>query len=129
MMDFNRILNPKFILHLLLRFWYVLVISVIASVVLANLYLRITPQIYSSVVMVEVADKSSGSGIQNALSEVSMFGELKNLENEIRAIKSFPLILETIKHLDFNVSYFVEGDIKKRELYGSTPFKILIYII
>ena len=75
-------------------------------------------------VTIEVADKSSRSGIQNALSETSMFGELKNLENEIRSIKSFPLILETVNHLDFNVSYFVEGDIKKRELYGGTPFKI-----
>lgn len=55
---------------------------------------------------------------------VSLIEMEKNLYNEIGIIKSFSLINQTVKDLNFDVSYYSGSWPKKKEHYGYFPFKI-----
>ncbi len=124
MFDFNKILTLEFFLGLFKRYWYLFLVSILLSICISYLYLKYTPSTYSTSVLVEVGDKSSKGSMSNALSEMGMFSELKNLDNEIFFVKSYPLVLKSIQSLNFNVQYFVEGDVRKLELYRNEPVSV-----
>ena len=48
----------------------------------------------------------------------------QSVENQMAILSSWDLVLRTINQLDFQVSYFVQGNLKHTELYGSTPYTI-----
>jgi hypothetical protein len=50
----------------------------------------------------------------------------KNIENEIGILKSRSLVEETLSTLNFRVSYFGEGNIKKTEIFDNPPFLVEI---
>ncbi|WP_185154415.1 exopolysaccharide transport family protein [Fulvivirga sp. M361] len=50
----------------------------------------------------------------------------KNYYNEEILLRSYPLIRKAVEKLDFNVSYYQEGDIKTSELYPGPPLKISV---
>jgi tyrosine-protein kinase Etk/Wzc len=49
--------------------------------------------------------------------------------NETRVIQSYDLIKKVIDKLNINVSYYIEGRLRKTEVYSSVPFKITPYYI
>ncbi len=51
----------------------------------------------------------------------------QNLQNELTIIKSFPLIEQTVKNLDLEVSYYEYIDYMMYNAYEWTPFKVFIF--
>src|SRR5690606_30380821 len=50
----------------------------------------------------------------------------KNIENEIEIFRSHNLLAKALDRLDFDVSYFLIGNVKVSEVYTDCPFKISI---
>ena len=50
----------------------------------------------------------------------------KNYYNEEILLNSYPLVKKTVENLDFNISYYQEGDIKTAEVYPGPPITISI---
>ena len=49
--------------------------------------------------------------------------------NAIRVIQSYDLIKKVVDKLNINVSYYIEGRLRKTEVYSSIPFKVKPYYI
>lgn len=111
------------------RYWYLFVAGVIISLVIATLILRYSTPIYETQTTIIVKDERSGGGAVElaALSELSFFANSfssKKMESEIVIIKSRNIISKTIKALNLNVVYYIEGAIKGTEIYSYKPINI-----
>ena len=111
------------------RYWYFFVTGVIISLVIATLILRYSTPIYETQTTIIVKDERSGGGAVElaAFSELSFFANSfssKKMESEIVIIKSRNIISKTIKALNLNVVYYIEGAIKGTEIYSYKPIKV-----
>jgi len=56
---------------------------------------------------------------------MGLYSQSKSIENEIARLRSFSQVFKVIQHLDFEVSYFEDKGMIRRELYHEAPFKIV----
>lgn len=124
----NDFLFIKDLFSICLSKWYWFLISGIVALLIAVLYLLITPPTFerSMSVMVKEDSKSSSIGdVASMFSEMGVATAGVNVNNELIAIQSPSVLLETIKRLDLNVNYFLKGGFYKKTLYGtSLPIKV-----
>ncbi|MCF6307386.1 MAG: polysaccharide biosynthesis tyrosine autokinase [Flavobacteriaceae bacterium] len=111
------------------RFWYLFVIGIAIAVVVAYTILRYATPVYETQTTIIVKDERSGGGAVElaAFSELPFFANSfssKKMVSEIVIIKSRNIISKTLKALDLNIVYNVEGTIKGTELYGYKPIKV-----
>lgn len=103
------------------KFWPWFIICVILCLGVSFLYLRYTIPLYQATATILVKDEKKGS-LESELTAFADLGLMKgvksNVDNEIEIIKSRSIVKEAVKKLNFNVSYYTEGRIKKIELYG-----------
>lgn len=108
--------------------WYL--ICAIGSIILAFLYLRYTVPQYQATTTILVKDEMKGK----MLSEMSVFNDLglstglkSNVENEILILKSRTLVQRVVKKLNLNISFFVEGRLIDKEIYGKPPIEVYFF--
>ena len=106
------------------RFWYLFAISIFVAIVVAFLFNKYTAPIYESTTSILVKDDKSALD-PSSLIGIGLSNNQQNVENEIGKLTSFTLSYRTIKKLDFEVSYFVEDGLIKKELYHEAPFNIV----
>jgi uncharacterized protein involved in exopolysaccharide biosynthesis len=106
------------------RFWYLFAISIFIAIVVAFLFNKYTSPVYESTTTVLVKDDKSMLD-PSALIGIGLSNNQQNVENEIGKLTSFTLSYRTIKKLDFEISYFVQEGLVKKELYHSAPFKVV----
>ncbi|SOD90126.1 GumC family protein [Spirosoma fluviale] len=103
------------------RFWYLFVISIGISVVLAILYLKsVTPQ-YNVSISVLIKDIEKGPDIRPGnpiFKELDILNSTTSIEDEIEALRSVTLMHRVLAELGLQTSYFVADSFKKRELFG-----------
>lgn len=109
-------------------FWIILLSGLIFSG--AFLYLRYTKPKFSSSSLLKLSVSQNqeltqsytllGSGVDNTVKELS--GEIQFLTSNI-------VIQEVIDKLNLRVSYYAQGNILEREIYGYSPFKVDIEIL
>jgi tyrosine-protein kinase Etk/Wzc len=106
------------------EYWYVFVLSFTIAFFAAYIYIRYSPPIYkvSSLLLI----KEESSPVANLLDELKLFKENKKLANEIALISSYDMVYNTIKQLDFQVSYFHKGQVRNVELYKELPYKVFL---
>ncbi|MDT8394736.1 MAG: GNVR domain-containing protein, partial [Bacteroidales bacterium] len=68
---------------------------------------------------------SSGGISAEALEGFGITGSSYNLYNQQEIIRSWPIIRRTLEALQFEVSYYMEGNIQTRELYTDAPFEVI----
>ena len=124
--DFIRIQD---LLYLCLAQWKWFILSVAVVISFAVLYLLITPPIYLRSASILIKEDSKGASIGNDVA--SMFSDLglsqgkSNVNNELLAIQSPAVALETGKRLALDVEYYVKGTFHREALYASTlPIKV-----
>lgn len=102
--------------------WYVL--SVAICLAAATFYILRTPKVYTrqaSVLVKESSNsKSSLLGQLDGASELGMFKEASNVNNEVLTITMPSLVLEVIQRLHLDYNYMVDGTFHKNVIYGST---------
>ena len=113
----------------LLRYWKFFVISGILCLCIAFLYLRYTKPIYKVSCKVLIKDDSKSRLGKNAfISELDLFAQQSNLQNELGIICSKTLSRKTVKELGFYISYYTLSSRLGRniEIYNQSPFKVII---
>ncbi|TXD55234.1 chain length determinant protein, partial [Polaribacter sp. IC066] len=110
----------KYLVH-----WKWFVFCVILSLSLAFIYLRYATPQYSAAASIMIKDNNK-SGISSELAAFEDLGIIgggsaNNPDNEIEILKSRKIIGNMVDSLDLTISYFMEGTIKKSEVYDKNP--------
>ena len=107
-----------------LRYWYVFAIALVAAFFIAKYYNWYKTPIYAVTAKLLVKDESAGK--DKLLRQMDVEAPDKNIENEIEIFKSHNLLAKALDQLDFDVSYFLIGNVKVSEVYKDCPFQITI---
>ncbi|RZK34427.1 MAG: capsular biosynthesis protein, partial [Hymenobacter sp.] len=121
--DFKRII------HQYTRYWYLFILGAALGLGTAYLYLRYyaVPQYIVSSTML-IKDDKGGQGLSNAdaLSDLTSFKSTRSVDNEMEVLRSASIMERVAKELDLFTSYYVEGKVIDKEIYGqSVPIKVL----
>lgn len=114
--DFKRILFRA------LRYWYVIVISLLIAGAYAAFKNRYATRIYtvSSSIIFRETEEAGGGG--ELLYNNVLVNQYRNYLNEPYIIKSYPLIESVIEDLHFQISFFEKGRFQDSDVYGRIPF-------
>jgi len=125
-MESNKIqTNIKDQVFIYLVYWKWFCLSIIISLLVSNLYLRYTPDVFNTEAKIEVLDNND-SGFKLPNEGVSIFGVKSiNLENQIEIIKSSRISDQVVDKLNLTTEIFSEGKIKQNELWKNRPFQII----
>jgi len=111
--------------------WYWFLLSLAFLSIIAFLYNRYSPTVYtiSTSILIESNKQESpmsGTGFSddNVFQGFGAIGADRNINNQMVILKSRPLINRTLNELEFEVSYFSVGRIKRIERYNDVPFKV-----
>ncbi len=120
-------INFKRVADRAIRYWYIILLSLIISVSVAYLLNRYSTRIYPVKASIIIRESEENVGAK-FLYNNELLSEYRNFYNEIYIMKSYPLLQEVVEELGFDVSYFREGDIKTTEYYEPN-FPLTIKVI
>lgn len=126
--DKDNVINIKEELFKYLAHWHWFVLSVFVSLILAFVYLKITPKSYSVATKILIKDEKSNdlANQLSAFSEAGLLGNSKNnIENEIEILKSRTLIYNTLDSLNLNIQYLDTSEVIEKDLYKKSPVTLL----
>lgn len=107
--------------------WFVLSVAICVGLALA--YLMTTPKVYTRTATLLIKEEgkhgNTFSTDLNNFTEMGLFSTSVNVSNEIIAIQSPDLLLQVVRRLNLDVSYYVDGSFKEDIIYGNTlPLKV-----
>jgi tyrosine-protein kinase Etk/Wzc len=111
---------------ILLKFfsrWYLFLIALVLSYFYAKIYIKYQEPIYRVSATLLIKDESS---TLRSVGGLDMFSENKNLYNEMGLIRSVDMVFQTIDSLDFDVSYYWLGKVRRTEFYKDSPFRVVL---
>ncbi len=115
-LDFKRIVFRA------IRFWYIVLLSLAVSLIIAFYKNRYTQKVYpvqASILIREMQEVGGGEFIyKNALID-----QYRNYLNEPYIIRSYPLIEQVIEKLNFHISFYREGYFMTTEAYDYVPVR------
>jgi len=107
-------INLKDIVLSYVFYWKWFLLSVIAFLAMAYFYLRKSPRIYNAEAKIQILDPTSGIELP---SQSFVFKRSSiNLENEVNAITSYPIVEKVVRELHLNYTFFAKGRIKTTEI-------------
>lgn len=115
-LDFKRVLARA------LRFWYVIVLSLAVSVIIAFYQTRYSERVYpvSASIVIRETQETAGAEL---LFKNSLIDPYRNYLNEPYIIKSYPLVEKVIRDLNFDVSFSREGYFMTTDAYSYMPVR------
>lgn len=116
--DFIRIQD---LFYLCLGKWYWFVISLAVTIGVAIIYLLTTPPVYTRLASLLIKEDSKGNSISDAagvLSDIDLFQTSTNVNNEMQSLQSPAVMLDVVKRLHLDISYYTDGGFYKKVLYG-----------
>lgn len=115
-LDFKRVLSRA------LRFWYVIVLAVGLALAFASYKNRYTQRTYSIASSIVIREVQEASGAEFIYKNV-LIDQYRNYLNEPYIIRSYPLIEQVVKNLNFHVSFYREGYFMTTEAYEYIPVR------
>ena len=106
----------------MIKYWYFFVISLTIAITAAYFYTKYNASVYESSTTLMIQSDGGKSSSDRVLEGMDIFSKKKNILNEKIILQSFPTILETIKRLDFKISYYSYNGYVNTELYNSCPY-------
>ena len=105
-------------------FWPWFLVTISMALVGSYIYLRYTPNIYSSSAQVQIT-KSDASSSFLTTEVTSLFGTRVNVENDISVITSNHILSQVVQQLDLQTSITLIGRVKSNLEFGEEiPFEI-----
>lgn len=104
--------------------WYWFALSVLVFGGGAYIYTKLSAPQYKVSATLLVMDDKKGAGGVELFQGMDMFGQQKNIQNEIGRLKSWTLAHRTLEELNFDVTYGVVSRWSERILYDNIPFKV-----
>lgn len=119
MFDINRIIK------LVIRNWYLFLISFPLTLGSVYFYHRYTVPVYSaSTTILLKSSQDQNLSQSNLIEGFGLSPEVRNIENQTFIIKSKKLIRKAVDLLDFGVEYYRAGHLKDTEIYHNAPFVV-----
>lgn len=109
-----------------LRYWYLFLIILPLSILLAYFYLYVTPPSYQATALLMILDEKGSGG----MSEEAIFAELglggggKNLENETMVLRSTTILRQVVRKLGLQYDYTRIDGRKRHALYRNSPVQV-----
>ena len=127
--DFIRLQD---LLYLCLTHWRWFLLSLAVTLGIAIYYILSTPNVYqrtaSLMIKEDSKSQSIGSDVASMFSDMGLTGGKSNVNNELIAIQSPAVLLETGKQLKLDVNYSVDGSFHPVSLYGKDlPVTVQFY--
>ncbi|MEJ6734371.1 MAG: polysaccharide biosynthesis tyrosine autokinase [Flavobacteriales bacterium] len=123
----NEQIDVKEIFEKYYQYWYFFIIAIVMSIFIGFLFLRYSSKVYNASTTILVKDENNTSlGSDNIIDGIDLFGKNRNIKNEIGILRSFSLVKQTLKEVDFNISYLNEGKLTSVDIYSRSPFKIVL---
>jgi capsular exopolysaccharide synthesis family protein len=114
----------KFIFKALLKWWYVIVFSVLVLTTFGVFRAYVQPKTTTARLQLLL---QSGDVYNYQSSIYKSVGYLyTDISNQMRVLKSYDLIEKVVKKLDLNVSYYIVGRLKTQEVFHGVPFKVRV---
>ena len=121
----NSSLDIKALVLHYLSYWPYFGLSVLVALSAAYLINRYSVPRYNVYATLLIKDTRGGSsGANDFLEGFQLLRSARNMENEIGIMQSYSMAAATVKQLDFNVSYYKDGNVRTSEIYGYTPIKV-----
>lgn len=123
----NKGFNIKQILFKSLGYWYLYLIGVVIGAGIAFYKVRYYVPQYSVNARILVKDEYSSWGQEYFLPGMELVSSRNRLINEVGVIKSFPVMKKVMESIpSFQTFYYDHGNIKVGELYGTSPFEVIL---
>ncbi|MCH2213908.1 MAG: polysaccharide biosynthesis tyrosine autokinase [Flavobacteriales bacterium] len=103
-----------------LKYWFWFPLSLVLALAVAKYYNWYKNPIYAVTAKLLVKDENVAK--DQFLKQLDVESPSKNLENEIEILRSHSLLAKTLNELEFDVSYYLIGDLKVSEAYKDSPF-------
>jgi len=106
--------------------WYVFLLTVIAALICAYLYLEIKPPVYQSkaCLLIKQDRRTGSSGLETSNASFSNMGSLfsqqTNVYNEIIAFRSPVMMADVVRRLDLRANYTTKHRLSEQTLFGDT---------
>ena len=94
------------------------------AILLATKVIIYSVPMYQSFALLRLDDKSTGLSGTNLYKDFDVFFAPQKIAAEVEVLKSGQLISRVVDQLNYNVTYYREGRIKRTELYTDLPFKL-----
>ncbi len=106
--------------------WYIFVSCLTLAYLLAYFYSYKLTDIYaaSTQILLKSNDAYDSQSIIQSNVQPLGYKDYSENYNAMRVIKSYDLIKQTVDKLDLDVSYYILGRLRTKELYDEVPFKI-----
>lgn len=118
-------LDYQKVIKIILSRWYWVAFTLLLSLAIAYVYLWYTPPTYSTSTNIKFDEKKSEFSDLVTIINSGDRGVSK-IQNESYVIRSREVILNAIKNLDWQVSYYFKGKVRDTEMYPQKPFLINI---
>ena len=113
------------IIGMALAWWPLFIAFLLASLLIAYLYLRYTIPQYKINAKVLVQDDKKGGAQDGAfLEELGLDGK-SNVDNEVEIFKSRTLMQRVVRALNLNQTVTTHGRFRANEQFQNTPFQML----
>ncbi len=117
-LDFKRVLSRAF------RFWYLVVIFLGVSMLVAFYKNRYSKKVYtiSASILIREVQETGGAEL---LYKNALIDPYRNYLNEPYIIRSYPLVEKVVEDLNFHLAFLQEGYVVTSEIYGTLPMKAI----
>jgi capsular exopolysaccharide synthesis family protein len=119
-LDFKRILSRA------IRFWYLIVISLLVALVIAFYKNRYTQPVYPITASILIREMQETGGAE-LLYKNGLIDPYRNYLNEPYIIRSYPLVERVVRDINAHITFSQEGYIVTSEAYGNLPIKAFWY--
>ena len=119
-LDYSRVLQR------VIRNWYWILLCLVVTCTIAYLINRYTPRVYPISMSILIKESQETGGSAELLYNNPLVNPYKNFYNQLYILKSYPLIEEVVRELNFGVFLYKEGNIRTSEVYKSIPVEIRV---
>lgn len=119
----NDRIDYALLFRVILSRWYLVAIAVLTCFLLARLYLWYTPKVYATHALMKFDEKKSEISELASVINNSERATAK-VQSESYVIKSRNLIVSAVKDLDYKISFYIEGRVRRYETYPAKPLNI-----
>ncbi len=114
----------KEIILLLYSYKKIFIITIISFLFIAFIYNKSATPKYKNDLLLLIGENNSNAFLNSKdISEgFGLFGEKKNVDNELGILGSYTLIFNTVKNLNMDISYYQRKDILPIRIFNFSPF-------
>ena len=121
-------LDPLFILKLVIKHWYIYVITILVALYAARFYINHTMLVYrsSTTLLINLAGERAYANNEELLQGLGLPASMRNLDNQIYILKSRELSERTLNELPFEIDYYYRTVRNFISLYPNSPIKVVL---